>query len=180
LKMLIFLTGRPGVGKTSVLKRVLDLLIERGLSVGGMVSSEIREGEARVGFEVVDVSSGRRGILAHIRQSRGPKVGRYAVNLEDLAVVGAGAIKEAVRRAEVIVVDEVGPMELFSSEFREAVEEALSSRKTMVGTLHYRARGRLLDRIRTNPASTIIEVTPDNRERLPQTIADKVLQAAGI
>jgi len=140
-----------------------------------MVSSEIREGGNRVGFEVTDVSTGRRGVLAHIHQSRGPKVGKYTVNLEDLATIGAGAIREAVRTVDIIVIDEVGPMELFSREFREAVEEAVESGKTVVGTIHYRARGGLIDGLRSNPDAKIIEITLDNREGLPKTIAEMIL-----
>jgi nucleoside-triphosphatase len=175
LKRLIFLTGSPGVGKTSVLRRTLELLTQRGFRVGGMISSEIREGGNRVGFEVTDVSTGRRGVLAHIHQSRGPKVGKYTVNLEDLATIGAGAIREAVRTVDIIVIDEVGPMELFSREFRVAVEEVVESGKTVVGIIHYRARGGLIDGLRSNPDAKIIEVTLDNREGLPKAIAEMVL-----
>ncbi|MEM3736752.1 MAG: NTPase [Candidatus Bathyarchaeia archaeon] len=177
MKKLIFLTGHPGVGKTTALRRAINLLTERGLRVGGMVSSEIREGGRRVGFEVIDISTSRRGILAQVYKGVGPRFGRYTVNIADLVAVGVNAIKRAVNTADIIVVDEVGPMELLSPEFREAVKKAVDSGKVVVGTLHHNARGDLIDWIRSNLASKIIEVTLANREGLPRAIVDMVLDA---
>ena len=80
----MLLTGSPGVGKTSVLLRIVESLKAKGYSVGGMVSREVRVGRDRVGFEILDLNTGRKGWLAHVAQKQGPQVGRYRVNLEDL------------------------------------------------------------------------------------------------
>jgi len=72
----IFLTGRPGVGKTSVLLRVIKRLKNHGLRVGGMISQEARRGATRVGFRLIDITSGRSGWLAHIHEESGPSVGK--------------------------------------------------------------------------------------------------------
>ncbi|MEM3047354.1 MAG: nucleoside-triphosphatase, partial [Candidatus Bathyarchaeia archaeon] len=133
----VFLTGMPGVGKTTVLLKTVKALEQRGLKPGGMISREAREGGLRVGFELLDVQTGRTGWLSHVRNPSGPVVGKYRVNLADLDSVGVKAIEEAVTRREVclVVIDEVGPMELFSSAFREAVRKALLSPKPLLGVL---------------------------------------------
>ena len=55
--------------------------------------------------------------LAQVDQRDGPQSGRYLVSLNDLANVGVSAIDAAVENADVVVIDEVGPMEFFSNRF---------------------------------------------------------------
>jgi len=176
----IFLTGRPGIGKTTVVLRVVELLKAEGARVGGMISREVREGGRRVGFEIIDLATGRRGWLAHVNQPTGPRLGKYRVNLADLEGIGVRAIREAIEEADLIVIDEVGHMELFPPEFVRAVEEALASGKPVLGTIHYRARGPLLDAIRRDPAVEISTVTLQNRDRLPEQVAGMLRGLLGL
>lgn len=170
----VFLTGRPGVGKTTVLLKAVELLKSLGARVGGMVSQEVREEGVRVGFELIDISTGQKGWLAHVRQREGPKLGKYRVNISDLDRIGVRAILKAVEEADIVVIDEVGPMELFSERFREAVKLALRSGKPIIGTIHWRARDPLLDEIRRSPFVKVITVRPANRDELPGLIADEL------
>jgi nucleoside-triphosphatase len=108
----------------------------------------------------------QRGWLAQMDQQDGPHVGKYRVNLFDLDRVGVVAIAAAVDRCEVIAVDEIGPMELFSDGFKEAVTRAVQSEKLVIATVHWRERGFLafvLDKI--NDVQWF-EVAIANRERL--------------
>ncbi|MEA2089738.1 MAG: NTPase [Thermoproteota archaeon] len=176
LKKLIFITGRPGIGKTTVLLRVVGVLKIKGYRIGGMVSREVRERGSRVGFELVDVYTKRKGWLAHVNRSIGPKVGKYRVNLEDLEKVGVKAILHAVKNVDVVVVDEIGPMELHSSPFKKAVIQAFESGKPLLGTIHRYARDPLIHTIRTREDTEILEVTYENREKLHKTVIDKILK----
>jgi len=176
LKRLVFVTGHPGVGKTSVLLRTVDSLKNRGYRVGGMISREVREGGLRVGFEIMDFSTGQRGWLAHVNQPTGPKVSKYRVNLTDLNAIGVNSILNAAKNADIIIVDEIGPMELFSQAFREAVVQAIESKKPMLGTIHFRARDSLIDTIKAREDAEILEVTYENRGHLHTQIVDKVVQ----
>jgi len=173
----VFLTGTPGVGKTTVLLKAVEALERRGLKAGGMVSREVREAGTRIGFELRDLSSGRTGWLSHVRNPVGPQVGRYRVNLADLDAIGVKAIQEAVTREDIglVAIDEIGPMELFSPAFREAVRKALRSPKPLVGVLHQRAKDRLIEEVRSNPKVTVLEVTYANREGLPESVARLLL-----
>lgn len=176
MKRLMFITGRPGIGKTSVLLRALDVLKTRGYKVGGMISREAREGGVRVGFEVFDLETGRRGWLAHVNQPTGPQVSKYRVNLSDLNAIGTSSILNAVASADVVIVDEIGPMELFSSAFKEAVTQAIRSEKPVVGTIHQGARDPLITAIRAREDAEILEVTYENRGSLHNLIIEKLIQ----
>jgi len=176
LKRLIFLTGHPGVGKTTVLLRAVEELKKQGYIPGGMISREKREKGKRVGFQIVNVKNGATGWLAHVSQPSGPRVGKYRVNLRDLEEVGAGSIAEALENADFIVIDEIGPMELHSPSFMEAVFKALESGKPVIGTIHWKARGRLIQAVRENAEAEIIEVNERNRERLHEVVVEKALK----
>ncbi|MCS7115991.1 MAG: NTPase [Nitrososphaerales archaeon] len=169
------MTGEPGVGKTTTLLKVVNMIKSQGFIVGGVVSRELRSGGARVGFELIDINSGQRGVLASISQDVGPRFGRYRINLKDLAEVGANALKWAIENSDIIVCDEIGPMELFSPEFRRAVIEVLKCGKPVIGIIHKRMRDPLLNELRSAPYCELIEVTYENRDKLPDIIADKVL-----
>ena len=171
---IIFLTGRPGVGKTSVLLRVVKALNVRRLKVGSMVSIEAREGAKRIGFKIVDLETEREGWIAHVNQKTGPHVGKYRINLRDLKDIGVDSILRAIGNADVVVIDEIGPMELHSSDFKDAVTRAMQSKKTIIGIIHYRARDPLINTIKTANNTDVIEVTYENRHRLHDAIVDKI------
>lgn len=176
-KRVLLLTGSPGVGKTTLLLKVVEALKSKGYSVGGMISREIRSGGTRIGFEILDLAdNSKRGWLAHINQKTGPQVGKYRVNLKDLDCVGVEAILKAVREYNVIVIDEIGPMELFSKNFRKAVLQALESGKLVVGVVHWKARDKIVDLVKRHEAAEMFTVTFKNRDKLHQMVVDKALQ----
>jgi len=176
MNRLLLLTGQPGVGKTSVLLRVVDALKTKGYDVRGMISREFREQGTRVGFEIIDLRTGQKGWLAHVRQSSGPQVGKYRVNLNDLKNIGVNSILNAIKNADVIIVDEIGPMELFSQEFRDAVLQAVNSSKPLLGTIHFRAQNPIINAIKTRSDAEILEITIENRENMHNIIINKLLK----
>jgi nucleoside-triphosphatase len=170
----ILLTGRPGVGKTTVVRKVLARW-EAG--AGGFYTEEIREQGRRTGFRLVTLD-GASGILASVNISSPYRVGKYGVVLRDLEQVGVEALYRSVRRADVslIVVDEIGKMELFSPAFREAVEMALDSPKLVLGTVMARSHS-WVDAIKARPNVRMVEVTTLNRSTLPEQILRGLLRS---
>jgi len=175
-KRALLLTGTPGAGKTTVLMKAVNTLKEKGCCVGGMISREAREDGTRVGFEILDLSNGRRGCLAHVKQKTGPQVGKYRVNREDLDFIGAKAIADAMEKCAVISIDEIGPMELFSEKFKEATRKALESNKPVVAVVHWKARSKLINEAKSREDSETFTVTQENRNKLPETITQKTLE----
>ena len=178
-KRVLVLTGAPGVGKTTVLTKTVDALKAKGFSVGGMVSREVRDGNVRVGFEILDLTNSKHGWLAHVNQKNGPQVGKYHVNMGDLEEIGAKAIIDAAEKCDVVAVDEVGPMELFSVKFKQAVQAALDSQKLILAVVHAKARGPLLTEIRERGDLEVFTVTLANRSCLPEALTNKALAALG-
>ena len=140
-----------------------------------MISSEIREDGERVGFQLEDISTHRIGILAHSRSKStdAPIVSKYQVNIFEIERIGVAAIRNAANEADVIIIDEIGPMELKSAQFVLAVELALASKKTLIGTIHRHSAHQLVSSIKSNPNYRIIEIDLQNRARVPFEILDE-------
>jgi len=170
----LFLTGEPGCGKTTAIRELARILIAKGMKPGGMISGEIRKAGVRIGFSLEDLATKQTGVLAHMEQTTGPRVGKYRVNLVGIEQVGVTSIRRAIVDADVIIVDELGTMELCSKPFVSAVEMALNSPKPFVGTIHKRASHYLLTAIRSDASCEIVEVTKENREEIPSLIAQRM------
>jgi nucleoside-triphosphatase len=170
------LTGSPGVGKSTVLLHIVEALRARGYSVGGMISREMRTNVARVGFEILSLSSGQQGWLARVNEPVGPQVGRYRVNLRDLDGIGVQAILQAVENSDVVAIDEVGPMELFSGRFQNVVKKAIESRKLVIGVIHLRARNSLIDDLKADADAQVYVVRREDREKLQEAIVERAVE----
>ncbi len=176
-KRLLLITGAPGSGKTTVISKTIDTLKGKGLSVGGMISREARTGCARMGFEVIDLNSGKHGWLAHVDQKTGPQIGKYRVNLSDLESIGVKAIAEATQKFDIIVIDEIGPMELFSAKFKHSVHKALQSNKVVLAVVHAKAKDPLITETKRIETAELFTVTVANREGLPELLTQKILSS---
>ncbi|RLE66632.1 MAG: hypothetical protein DRJ47_02135 [Thermoprotei archaeon] len=171
----ILLTGRPGIGKTTALLKIIEECKKMGLKIGGMVTKEVREGPSRTGFELIDIATGKKGILASIYILEGPRVGKYRVDLRSLSELGSMSIKNAVLHADIVFIDEIGPMELFSREFQEAVLYAFESRKPLVGTVHRKAKNFKFTRfILDKYKPQIIELSYENRNKVPLLVVNYI------
>jgi nucleoside-triphosphatase len=157
----VLLTGRPGCGKTTLIKRVVNNLPR---PAGGFYTEEIRDGGTRAGFKIVTLD-GEEVVFAHIDLKTPERIGKYRLDLSALETVGVKAVREAARGQRLVVIDEIGPMEIRSAIFRDAVNEALESEVPVLATIFARPLP-FTDAIKSRPDVTLIEVCPDNRERL--------------
>jgi nucleoside-triphosphatase len=169
---IIVLTGAPGVGKTTAVIRVARALKERGVKVGGIVSRELRINNMRVGFEFMDLTSNDRSVLASIT-GNGPKVGKYFVNIAGCRFA-AERLTNAVRNSDVIICDEIGPMELKSTEFIDSVKNLLEVDKKVIVVVHQKLQHPLTDEFR-NKSSLLINLDLKNREKVNEILLDTLI-----
>ena len=170
----LLLEGRPGIGKTTVARRLLHLLQEAGVPVGGFTTAELRTGGRREGF-VVEAASGAREVLAHVGLPGRPRVGRYGVDLAAFERVALPALR-IPRPGRVVVVDELGKIELASAAFCEAVVELLERDVAVVATVQV-ARHRFTDALRRRPDIRLVGVTEATRDALPGQLMDCLVGA---
>ncbi len=167
MKPVYLLTGKPGSGKTSLIKQAIAGMEGKA---GGFYTEEIRSLGVRQGFRLVTLD-GESAILAHIDIRSPYRVSKYGVDINSLDRAGVSALHQAARHRDLVVVDEIGKMELFSTSFREAILQIIDSRKRLLGTIML-APNPWADAIKLKPQVNLLEVTRANHLRLLAEILD--------
>ncbi len=159
------ITGKPGVGKTTLIQKIIEPM--RSVNMAGFYTAEIRFKGSRLGFELQGLD-GERRTLAHVDMDSRHRVGNYGVD-----TVGFEAFLETLDLlnpdVELIVIDEIGKMELFSKRFRSLVCDALNSEKQILAGIPLKGN-EFIRRIKQRSDVRLFEVTPSNRNRLPEAI----------
>ena len=145
---------------------VAEALKGRGLTVAGFVTEEIRVGGRRTGFSIEAFGSGR-GVLAHVDRPGEPRVGRYGVDLATFERLAIGALKDP---ADVVVIDEIGKMELLSIRFRAAVTDLLEGRRHIIATVHV-FRHPFTDGLKARPDVEVLAIDPSRRTGMVEEVA---------
>lgn len=179
----IGITGLPRSGKSAVMSKVLDMIVDervrelrmRGgdpntLITAGLRMEPILEGSERQGYKIIDIVSGEEGIIAHRSNDDRLRVLGLGLDLAELERVAIPALRRAKEESEVIVIDEIGKFTVESEAYVAAVREVLEVDKPTLLTLHKKSRHPLLQDIRRRDDGRILEVTPVNRALLPYKI----------
>jgi len=157
MQQVYLLTGRPGTGKTSLIKQAMLEMKDRA---GGFYTEEIRSHGVREGFKIVTLD-GQDAILAHVNIKSPYRVSKYGVDIDSLDRVGVSALRQAVQQCDLIVIDEIGKMELFSANFREAISYIIDSGKRVLGTI-MSSPNPWADAIKQKPQVKLVTVTRTN------------------
>ena len=161
-----FITGMPKSGKTTLLTKLVEKMKAQGLRVGGFVSPEEKTHGTRTGFVVEDIESGRKEILASV-DIDGPKVAKYHVDIKSFESLALPALRNALRY-DIIVIDEIGRMEMKSTKFGELLADILESRTPFIASLHR-------DYIEDFQAwGEVLMLTPSSRERIYTDMMEKI------
>jgi len=159
------LTGSPGTGKTTVIRKAVA---GTEIKAGGFYTEEIRSGGIRQGFRIVTID-GHDAILAHVDNPSRHRVSKYGVDIANLEDIGVDAIERAVTESDLIVIDEIGKMELFSPRFRAAALKAINSGKKVLGTIMFNQHP-FADEVKGRPDVKVTEVTRNNHEPILREI----------
>jgi nucleoside-triphosphatase len=161
------LTGSPGTGKTTVIRQAIA---GSEAKAGGFYTEEIRSGGTRQGFRIITLD-GHDAILAHIDNRSRYRVSKYGVDVQNLDNVGVAAINQAIETSDLVVIDEIGKMELFAPRFREAVLKAIDSGKKVLGTIML-SPNPFADSIKSHPGVKVIQLTRANHDEVLREILD--------
>lgn len=167
MKRVFLLTGSPGSGKTTAIQKILSQL---SCDAGGFYTEEIREGRRRTGFALITLD-GRSGVLAHVSIRGAPRIGKYGVDLAVMDGIAVDCLTRAMAERDIVVIDEIGPMELLSRRFREVVMQVLESEVLVLGSIVKR-RTDFTDAIKRHPNVRVIEIDRTNREQIRADILE--------
>jgi len=169
------ITGKPGIGKTTCISRIVYNIKSEGYTVGGIISREIRVQGERTRFELIDLITGESGILSSTNLDAGPKIGRYRINLQLLSKAGSKALLSSNELADLTMCDEIGPMEMFSPDFRRAID-IINNGQPVLGVIHQRLNDPLINQIRSSEFVKIHEAILENRKEIPDILTKEILK----
>jgi nucleoside-triphosphatase len=161
----ILLTGLPGVGKTTLIRKIAEAVSH--LKPVGFYTMEIRERGVRQGFEI-NGFNGERGVLSHVNIKSPYRVGKYGVDVEGFEKFMRGT-PFLYGETGIIIIDEIGKMECLSAEFRETIGKIFDSERTLVATVALKGEG-LIRRVKERKDVLLLTIRPDNRDRLLEEI----------
>lgn len=163
----ILITGSPGTGKTTLIKR----LIKKGLfnEAGGFYTEEIRKAQTRVGFKLVSLDGSFQAVLAHRDFSSPFRVGRYGVDVQGFEHF-LDEISPSLDNAKMVVIDEIGKMECLSQRFLDLLEEVFNGPKDIIATVALKGRG-IIEDIKRRPDVLLFTITEGNREEIFRRIS---------
>lgn len=169
----ILLTGLPGVGKTTIIEKVVEKLGGKE-TISGFMTSEIRQEGSRCGFKIKTID-GREGILSHINIKSRKRVGRYGVDIRGFEELVLPLLNGDLKAKKLIVIDEIGKMECLSYKFVKAARQALDSIIPVIGTISLKGGG-FIEEVKSRSDVIIIRVTDKNRNLLPEKLLSLLLK----
>lgn len=154
----IFVIGPPRCGKSTVIEKLVVRIKE---ATTGFFTREIKEKGRRTGFSITTLD-GKRGILAHEDIKSPFRVGKYGVNLEDIDQIAVPSMIPAMPD-EIVVIDEVGKMECFSSLFRQTLVKVLDAQHPVIGSIAQKG-DKFIEKIKARDDVLVVPVTENNRD----------------
>jgi len=165
----LLIMGAYGSGKSKLMERLITKL-GSGIRVGGYYTRDIMENGEKVGIKIVTVDK-QEGVLAHVKSESRVRVGKFGVNLEDIEKVAVPSIQRAIMEDAVVMIDEIGRMELYSGHFRDAVEDALDSTNPMVATVQEEGSV-YASEIKSRAGVRVLHLDLNNRDDVLRLAAD--------
>ena len=170
--MNILLTGVSGVGKTTLIKKLINSI---SFPKNGFYTEEIREKKQRTGFSLITLD-GEKSILASVKIKSSYRVSKYGVDVDLFEKIGVEAVKKAILAKKLIIIDEIGRMELFSKKFRDIVIKALNTGK-VIATIK-KGDDEYINKIKNRKDVKLLEVNFENRDILVNEITKIVVNGS--
>ncbi|MFB0566171.1 MAG: NTPase [Candidatus Aminicenantaceae bacterium] len=156
----LLISGLPRCGKTTLIKKIIDNQSTSD-KFGGFITEEIREKGERVGFKIISFPEREEGFLARKGFPSRCHLGSYGVNFEHLEKIGVASIQRALALGKIVVVDEIGKMELFSKKFKYILAQALNSPQKVLATIMER-KNEFADKVKGRYDVKLIILNQDN------------------
>lgn len=167
---IFLLTGKPRVGKTTALKKIIDEVGAENCS--GFYTEEIRDENDRTGFKCVTFD-GKEAVIADVGSKSEIRIGRYGMEIAEFEKLAIPALKESLLNQKITIIDEIGPMQMLSPQFRDIVWHVLKKSEIVLGTICYDSHP-YIDEIKMEYQQSIYTLTPDNRNHITSLVIQKI------
>ena len=175
MKTKILITGPPRSGKSTLIVRLIKYISKRQITAYGFLTPEVREGNNRIGFDIVDIKTKEREKLAR-KGSFNTKhhVGKYCVFIEKFEKFLSHFENIKFQQDDLIIIDEIGKMELFSKKFQEFIIKIFASNISIIATIGLTVKHSMKDHLLNLPNVKLFNLNSQNFHRTYQKIISMI------
>ncbi len=166
----IGITGPVGSIKAEALNKIMEMLRNQGKEVQGVMVGEVFTNNKLTGYTIFDIYSKKKVQFADITLVSRIKIDKIGVDTRLLDEVIVPSLQRAREQADVIVIDEIGKLEVTSKNAQKEINETLNYTKPMIVTVHKKSRNPVLQEIRALEGVRVFDITPINKSLLPYRV----------
>ena len=169
----ILITGPPRCGKSVLISKLIDYYTnERNFTIHGFLTPDIRESGNRIGFNIVDIYSGNISLLARVGHFKTKyRLGKYSVFIEEFDKNLEKILSLEGKDIDLVVIDEIGKMELFSQKFQNLIKNIFTSKIPILATIGLKLNHPLKNYLLNLPSVLLLNLDRRNS----QLIFEKVI-----
>ena len=167
----ILITGPPRCGKSTLISKLIDHYSERNYIIHGFLTPEVRKDGIRIGFDVLNILTGKKARLARIGNYKTRfKLGKYKIFIDEFEELISNLEQNIEKERTLIVIDEIGKMELFSTKFQDILRSIFRSNIPILATIGLKLNHPIKDYILKIPEVTLFNLTRQNQQKIFQKI----------
>ncbi|MFX1375316.1 MAG: nucleoside-triphosphatase [Promethearchaeota archaeon] len=171
----ILITGLPRSGKSTLITQLIEHYSKKQMKIYGFLTPEVREGNHRIGFDVEEINTKKREKLARISSSNSKyHLGNYSVYIKNFEEIISKLEKVQFREGDLIIVDEIGKMELFSIKFRDFITKIFNSNIPIIASIGLKVKKSIRDHLLSFPDVNLFTLNRDNFQKTYQKIISMI------
>ena len=166
----VLISGEPRVGKPTLLKKIVQMIGESNCI--GFYTEEVRNDFDRIGFDCVSLE-GKRQRIADVDFKSDVRIGRYGIDVKAFEDFSLQTISDYSNKNKIIIIDEIGPIQLLSTKFKQQIDDILISANCVIGTIFYDKHPDT-DEIKRLPGVKIYSITSENRDTILENVFHEI------
>ena len=171
MKPKILITGPPRSGKSTLISKLIEHYSKKQISVYGFSTPEVREGRRRIGFDIEEISSKEREKLARVDSTNSEyRLGKYSVYVKRFEDIISKLESIRIQEEDLIIIDEIGKMELFSIKFQKYIKTIFSLNLPIIATIGLTLKHPIKDYLLQLPDINLFNLNHENFQRTFQSI----------
>ena len=164
--------GEKHSGKTTSATNLVEIARDEGFNVTGLLAPSLYRDGKLLGFDAIDLLNETREPLAK-RNTDAGKAERFTFLPEGLKLGNAVLSATAAKSADLVIVDEFGPLELDGRLWRENVDSLLASSSALILLVVRQELADAVRRVYTDfPCRNLAAIEPESIDKVIGMLID--------